>query len=64
MEKSKRTTAVQVLFDDPEKTRIDNYRRSLEDIPARGTAVRDLALIGLQVVTAREADEEQQEHAA
>jgi hypothetical protein len=58
MAKSKGSTAVQVLLPDAEKTRLDNYRRSLEDIPARGTALRELALIGLRVVTAQEADQE------
>jgi hypothetical protein len=63
MAKSTRATAVQVLFCDEEKTQIDNYRRSLEDIPARGTVVRDLTLIGLQVVTAREAEESEEQAA-
>lgn len=60
MSKSKRTTSVNVLLDDQEKVRVDGYRRSLESLPGRSTAVRDLMLIGLQITEA-EADARAQE---
>ena len=64
MAKSKGATAVQVLLPDEAKVRIDNYRRSLEDVPARGTAVRELALIGLRAVMAEAQKHQKKEKAA
>jgi hypothetical protein len=63
MAKSKRTTAIQTLLYDEERAQLDRYRRSLENPPPRGTAMRELALIGLRVVMA-EAQKQKKEKAA